>query len=116
LIANLFNPSQFGSIYLELQKYLRKVIHLRKGNQLATITETAAEIGDGPGGRHHPWPRRALVLLAHNISPLLHKQLVLELECRKARLEVLERFPGDLVRLAFPFDLQLPRVKRSPSL
>jgi hypothetical protein len=45
------------------------------------------------------------VLLARNISPL-HKQLILELECRKARLEVLERFPGDLlVRLAFPFDL-----------
>jgi hypothetical protein len=72
LIANLFNPSQFGSIYLQLQKYLRKVIHLRKGNQLATITETAAEIGDGPGGRHHPWPRRligpawALVWLARN--------------------------------------------------
>jgi hypothetical protein len=57
------------------------------------------------------------VLLARNISPLLHKQLVPELECRKARLEVLERFLGDLlVRLAFPFDLQLPRVKRSPSL
>jgi hypothetical protein len=74
------------------------------------------EIGDGPGGRHHPWPRRALVWLARNISPL-HKQLILELECRKARLEVLERFPGDLlVRLAFPFDLQLPRVKRPPSL
>jgi hypothetical protein len=51
------------------------------------------------------------VLLARNISPLLHKQLVLELECRKARLEVLERFLGDLlVRLALPFDLQLPRV------
>jgi hypothetical protein len=52
-----------------------------------------------------------LELLAHNISPLLHKQLVLELECRKTRLEVLEWFPGDLlVRLALPFDLQLPRV------
>jgi hypothetical protein len=33
-----------------ITKYLRKVIHLRKGNQLATITETVAEIGDGPGG------------------------------------------------------------------
>jgi ketosteroid isomerase-like protein len=49
-----------------ITKILRKVIHLRKGNQLATITETAAEIRDGPGGRHHPWPRRALVLLARN--------------------------------------------------
>jgi hypothetical protein len=58
-----------------------------------------------------------LELLAHNISPLLHKQLVLELECRKTRLEVLEWFPGDLlVRLALPFDLQLPRVLRAPSL
>jgi hypothetical protein len=66
LIANLFNPSQFGSIYLQLQKYLRKVIHLRKGNQIPTITETVAEIGDGLGGRHHLWPRRALVLLARN--------------------------------------------------
>jgi hypothetical protein len=80
-------------------------------------------IGDRPGGRHHPWSRRligqawALVWLARNISPLLHKQLVLELECRKARLELLERFPRDLlVRLAFPFDLQLPRVKRPPKL
>jgi hypothetical protein len=58
-----------------------------------------------------------MVWLARNISPLLHKQLVLELECREARLEVLERFPGDfLIRLAFPFDRQLPRVKRPPSL
>jgi hypothetical protein len=65
----------------------------------------------GLGGATTPWPRWALVLLARNISPLLHKQLVLELECRKARLEVLERFLGDLlVRLALPFDLQLPRV------
>jgi hypothetical protein len=85
------------------------------------ITETTAEIGDGPGGRHHPWPRHlisrawTLVWLGRNISPLLHKQLVHELECRKARLELLERFPGDfLVRLAFPFDLQLPRVKLPP--
>jgi hypothetical protein len=57
------------------------------------------------------------VWLGRNISPLLHKQLVLELESRKARLEVLERFPGDfLVGLACPFDLQLPRVKLPPSL
>jgi hypothetical protein len=49
--------------------------------------------------------------MARNISPLLHKQLVLKLECRKTHLEVLEWFLGDLlVRLALPFDLQLPRV------
>jgi hypothetical protein len=36
----------------------------------------------------------AIYISHHNISPLPVKQLVLELEVRKATLEVFNRFPG----------------------
>ena len=44
-------------------------------------------------------------LAHHNISPLLDKQLVLELEVRKASLEIIDRFPGGFRLIqAGPFD------------
>jgi hypothetical protein len=47
--------------------------------------------------------------LGHNISPLLDKQLVLELEVREASLEVLQWLPSGLLHWnALPADVQLP--------
>jgi len=48
-------------------------------------------------------------LAHHNISPLLDKQLVLELEVKKASLEIIDRFPGGfrLIQTG-PFDEDQP--------
>ena len=48
-------------------------------------------------------------LAHHNISPLPDKQLVLELEVRKASLEIIDRFPGGFrIIQAGPFDENQP--------
>lgn len=60
---------------------------------------TPAEICDRPSGRS--WIQ--LSWLGHSISPLLDKQLVLELKIGVEFLEVFERFPGRcLYWKAFP--------------
>jgi hypothetical protein len=47
--------------------------------------------------------------LGHNISSLLDKQLVLELEVREASIEVLKWLPSGLLHWnALPADVQLP--------
>ena len=48
-------------------------------------------------------------LAHHNICPLPDKQLVLELEVRKASLEIIDRFPGGFRLIqAGPFDEDQP--------
>jgi hypothetical protein len=62
-------------------------------------------------------PPPGILDASHNISPRLHKQLVLELEVRKLLVELRERLPSRVViGKALPLDQQAPLIATLLSL